>query len=353
MNSERVAQARGRLRHLERKKVEQIEAPKKSRKMAAGIKVANRSGDLVLEAAGLTKGYDGTRLFDGIDWTVRRGDRWGVIGGNGAGKSTLVKCILGVVESDSGTARIGANVDIGYFSQDATELDHESTPLEILNRECDMEFPEARSLLGRFLLSGEQVFQPVSTLSGGEKNKLALAKITAMKPNTLILDEPTNHLDMDSRDALAQVLDEFDGTLVLVSHDRHLLERATNKTLDIRAGSITQYPGSYEEYRRSKVPGTIKANEPTTTRAPEISQREVSKEIARLEKETIRIENEISDLENKIAAQEQRLANLDPSADFTKETTLHAELQNTLNMTLADWENNAHSLERLRALQGT
>ena len=352
MNSERVAQARGRLRHLERKKAERLEAPKQTRTMAAGIKVAKRSGDLVLEARGITKAYGDTTLFANVDWTVRRGDRWGVVGGNGAGKSTLVKCILGVIQADAGEARIGANVDIGYFSQDATELDHESTPLEILNRECDMEFPEARSLLGRFLLSGEQVFQPVATLSGGEKNKLSLAKITAMKPNTLILDEPTNHLDMDSREALAQVLQEFDGTLVLVSHDRHLLENVTDHTLDVRPDGLRQFLGSYSEYRASlKAPET--KNEITKpVERPTLSPREISKEINRLDREVERAEAHVSALETNLAAQEKKLESLGPDADFTKETSLHAELSKQLSQAINHWESVTHELESLRRLQG-
>ena len=352
MNSERVAQSRGRLRHLERKKAERLEAPKQTRTMAAGIKVAKRSGDLVLEARGITKAYGDTTLFANVDWTVRRGDRWGVVGGNGAGKSTLVKCILGVIQADAGEARIGANVDIGYFSQDATELDHESTPLEILNRECDMEFPEARSLLGRFLLSGEQVFQPVATLSGGEKNKLSLAKITAMKPNTLILDEPTNHLDMDSREALAQVLQEFDGTLVLVSHDRHLLENVTDHTLDVRPDGLRQFLGSYSEYRASlKAPET--KNEITKpVERPTLSPREISKEINRLDREVERAEAHVSALETNLAAQEKKLESLGPDADFTKETSLHAELSKQLSQAINHWESVTHELESLRRLQG-
>lgn len=352
MNSERVAQARGRLRHLERKKAERIEAPKQSRKMSAGIKVAKRSGDLVLESQGITKSYE-AMLFSDVDWTVRRGERWGVIGGNGAGKSTLIKCILGVVPPDAGAARIGANVEIGYFSQDATELDHESTPLEILNRECDMEFPEARNLLGRFLLSGEQVFQPVATLSGGEKNKLSLAKITAMKPNTLILDEPTNHLDMDSREALAQVLKEFDGTLVLVSHDRHLLENVTDHTLDVRADGLRQYPGSYAEYRASLKAPVQRSDAPVAlTERPTISPREISKEIGRLEKEIERVESIIANLEKQLSAQEKKLEALDADSDFTKETSLHAELSDELSTTISEWEAAVHELEALRGMQG-
>ncbi|MDQ2985508.1 MAG: ATP-binding cassette domain-containing protein [Armatimonadota bacterium] len=352
MNSERVAQARGRLRHLERKKAERLVAPKQARTMAAGIKVAKRSGDLVLEARGVSKSYDGTMLFKGVDWAVRRGDRWGVIGGNGTGKSTLVKCILGVVRPDAGDARIGANVDIGYFSQDATELDHESTPLEILNRECDMEFPAARSLLGRFLLSGEQVFQPVGTLSGGEKNKLSLAKITAMKPNTLILDEPTNHLDMDSREALADVIRDFEGTLVLVSHDRHLLERVTNKTLDLRDGGVVQYPGSYAEYKLRLKREDAALLDMAAANATGMSQREVSKEISRLEKEVSQIESDVARAEALLADHEKRLASLGPNADFQQETALHAEMRAELSDVIAEWESTVQQLEQLRRMQG-
>jgi ATP-binding cassette subfamily F protein 3 len=352
LNSERVAQARGRLKHLEKLRASRIEAPKRDKSMTASLRTAKRSGDLVIEATNLSKSFDGETLFKGVDWTVRRGDRWGVIGANGAGKSTLVKCLLGVIQPDIGSSRIGANVDIGYFSQDAAEFDHESTPLETLNYECGLEYPEARNLLGRFLLSGDQVFQPVGTLSGGEKNKLALAKITAMNPNTLILDEPTNHLDMDSRDALSKVLDDFDGTLILVSHDRHLLERSTNKTLDVRDGKAVRYPGSYEEYRRSRTTPVTMATVMRAEQRPALSQREISKEISRLEKYAFEIENTITQLEARLSVHESRLANLEATADFNKETAHHAQLQSDLAEQMSDWEETAHQLESLRAKQG-
>jgi ATP-binding cassette subfamily F protein 3 len=353
MNSERTAQARGRLRHLERKRAEQSFAPKQERTMSAGMKVARRSGDLVIEAKNISKSFDNADLFKGVDWTVRRGERWGVVGMNGAGKSTLVKCLLGILEPDNGETRIGANVDIGYFSQDATELDHESTPLEILNYECGMEYPQARTLLGRFLLSGEQVFQPVGTLSGGEKNKLSLAKITAKNPNTLILDEPTNHLDMDSREALAKVIREFDGTLILVSHDRYLLENVTDRTLDVRQNRVVQYPGSYAEYRASQRPQVVTGEKPQTKQTTNLSPREVSKEIGRLEKLIENIETTISQAEIALQSQEVRLANLSPDADFTAETTKHAEISHQLKAALENWETQTHRLESLRAMQGS
>jgi ATP-binding cassette subfamily F protein 3 len=215
-----------------------------------------------------------------------------------------------------------------------------------------MEFPEAQSLLGRFLLSGEQVFQPVATLSGGEKNKLSLAKITAMKPNTLILDEPTNHLDMDSREALAQVLQEFDGTLVLVSHDRHLLENVTDHTLDVRPDGLRQFPGSYNEYRASLKAPSPKTEITKTVERTTLSPREISKEINRLDREVERAEAHVSTLETNLAAQEKKLESLGPDADFTKETSLHADLSAELGQAISHWETVTQQLENLRRLQG-
>ncbi|MEO7453470.1 MAG: ABC-F family ATP-binding cassette domain-containing protein, partial [Fimbriimonadales bacterium] len=353
MNSERVAQARGRLRHLQRKRAEQTHAPKQAKSMTAGMKVARRSGDLVIEAKKISKSFDDARLFQDVDWTVRRGERWGVVGVNGAGKSTLVKCLLGVLDPDKGKARIGANVDIGYFSQDATELDQESTPLEILNYECGLEFPQARTLLGRFLLSGEQVFQPVSTLSGGEKNKLSLAKITAKQPNTLILDEPTNHLDMESREALSQVIKEFEGTLILVSHDRHLLENVTDHTLDVRTDGVVQYPGSYAEYRASRQPRQTAQQPVANSQTNNLSQRDISKEIGKQEKRIEQIEADIARKEAEIRHKEATLASLPPDADFAKETAEHAEITGKLKALLDEWESVTHQLENLRLQQGS
>ncbi|HXH60231.1 MAG TPA: ABC-F family ATP-binding cassette domain-containing protein, partial [Fimbriimonadaceae bacterium] len=208
MNSQRTAQARGRLKQMERLKANRVSTPKKERGMAASIRPTKRSGDIVVECKSLGVGYPGLDLIEGFDWIVRWGDRWGVIGENGAGKSSLARTALGMQEPTSGSRRLGSRVEVGYFAQDATGLDLELSPLQFVSYECGLDAGPARDLLGRFLIEGDDVFRPIRTLSGGEKNKLALARLCAISPNLLVLDEPTNHLDMASREALAEVLDD-------------------------------------------------------------------------------------------------------------------------------------------------
>jgi ATP-binding cassette subfamily F protein 3 len=396
MNSQRTAQARGRLKLMNRLMANKVEAPKAEKGIKGGFAEAKRSGDVVVICEKLTVGFGGTGgspvspmagpamdspgqaaldthgqaahatvLFQNLEWTVRIGERWGVIGENGSGKSTLMKVILGHLDALSGRARLGANVGAGYFSQDAADLDPEESPLDMMVWDLDLKPPEARNLLGRFLITGDDVYRPIKTLSGGEKNKLSLARLTHLGPNLLILDEPTNHLDMASREALAEILREYTGTLILVSHDRYLLSMVTDHTLDIRKAGPIQYPGSYAEYRnranKPAAPAKAVAPAPTIPKlldgksAPEepvLSPRELSKEIERMTKLVAQIETEITDREAEIKALEDRLANLDPTADVFTLSRDHQRLQEELEGTMSAWEEHSTRLERLIALRG-
>jgi len=358
MNSQRTAQARGRLKLMNRLIESKVQAPTNDKGMKAGFGEAKRSGDLVASAEKLEVGFSGQSLFPKLDWTVAYGDRWGIIGENGAGKSTLVRIIMGLLEPMSGRARLGANVLAGYFSQDATDLDQDISPLDMMVYELDLKIPEARNLLARFLITGDDVYRPIRTLSGGEKNKLSLARLTHLNPNLLVLDEPTNHLDMDSRDALAEVIKEFSGTLLLVSHDRWLLSQVTDHTLDVRKAGVIQYPGSYEEYRRrGKNPESSPAKKSAAVvqelpPAPALSAREISKEIGRLEKLVEQIELDVADREDEIKELEETLANLPPNADILALTRQHGDLKEGLEGTIAAWEENTLKLEQMRRLQG-
>lgn len=357
MNSQRTAQARGRLKMMEKLQAVKVEAPTADKGMKAGFKAAKRSGDVVWDAKGLTFGYDAEPLFQGIDWTVRIGERWGVIGENGAGKSTLIKVMLGKLAPQNGHVRIGANVDLAYFAQDTVDLDPSQSPIDYLVWDFGMTPEAARNLLGRFLLTGDDVFRPVKTLSGGEKNKLVLASLTTLHPNLLILDEPTNHLDMSSREALAQVLREFTGTLVLVSHDRWLLEQVTDHTLDLRRDGVAIYPGSYGEYRnrstRAQPQSDVRKAQseqpaPSTTLTP----RELSKEIQRMVKVVSDLEEAVHRDEEALKAIESQLGQLPPDADVLGLTREHARLQDAIAGGLAAWEEQAAKLEELQALRG-
>lgn len=366
MNSQRTAQARGRLKLMNRMKENQVHAPKNERGMKAGFGDAKRSGDIVVSTDKLTVGFPSEAgieyLYKDFDWVVRNGERWGVIGENGAGKSTLIKVIMGTIEALGGKVRLGSNVLPGYFSQDAEDLNLDESPLDTLVYDLDMKPPEARNLLARFLISGDDVYRPIRTMSGGEKNKLSLAKLTELNPNLLVLDEPTNHLDMDSREALAEVIAQYKGTLILVSHDRWLLSRVTDHTLDIRHSGPIIFQGSYTEYRSRSIPGAepIKPAEATKKnesseqpQEPALSPRELSKEISRMEKVVVEVEQQIADQEAELKELEDRLANLPPTADVYALSVAHQELQEMLEGSLAAWEEQSTRLEKLREMQGS
>lgn len=362
MNSQRTAQARGRLKLMNRLIASKVNAPQSERGMKAGFRDVQRSGDVVLELEKLGKRFEDEVLYDDLNWTVRFGERWGVVGENGAGKSTLIRIALGEIEPSSGKIRLGANVTPGYFRQDAMDLDPDQSPLDLLVYEMDVLPAEARNLLGRFLITGDDVYRPIRTLSGGEKNKLSLACLTLLNPNLLVLDEPTNHLDMDSREALAEVLQDYKGTMILVSHDRWLLSRVTDRTLDVRRKGVREYPGSYSEYRawmergEPALASAKKAARPTPTpteeEPPKMTPRQLSKEIGRVAKLVEQLEQDVSDEEQALKDVEELLANLPPDADVFALSQKHQAVQESLAGLMAAWEEQTLRLEELRAQQG-
>jgi ATP-binding cassette subfamily F protein 3 len=213
---------------------------------------------------------------------------------------------------------------------------------------------DARNLLGRYLITGEDVYRPIKTFSGGEKNKLALARLTNLNPNLLILDEPTNHLDMASREALAEILREYKGTLILVSHDRWLLGHVCQQILDIRHNGPIQYPGTYDEYKsgraspRAATPAT-KSKAAETSPTP-MTPREISKEIGRLEKLVASLEVQVSEDEAALRDLEEKLSSVGPTEDIFALTREHASLQERLAGTMSAWEENSLRLEEFLAL---
>jgi len=352
MNSQRTAQARGRLKQMTKLQEQQVHAPTKDASMKTGFGKTNRSGDIVIRTEKLAVGFPDETLFSGLDWEVRYGDRWGIIGENGAGKSTLIKTILGRLKAVDGLTKIGSRVELGYFSQDVADLDPSDSPLDHMVFEMGMDAGPARNLLGRFLFSGDDVFRPISSLSGGEKNKLVLASLTQLNPNLLVLDEPTNHLDMDSRAALAEVLGEYTGTLILISHDRWLLRNVTNRTLDVRRAGPRIYQFGYSEYRRnldrpSTTSTTVKAVASTEPTAPTLTPREISKEIARMRGVVEESENLVSKYESKISQIESTLSDPPDGIDVTKLSHEYQEAQKSLTLAMSKWEEDCIFLESL------
>jgi ATP-binding cassette subfamily F protein 3 len=346
MNSQRTAQARGRLKLMNRLIESRVQAPTNDKGMKAGFGEAKRSGDKVFDCQKLKIGFGDLTLINGLDWTVRYQERWGIIGENGAGKSTLIKVALELLPALSGSSRLGAGVSAGYFAQDAELLDPDDSPLDLLTYECGLAPDVARNLLGRFLITGDDVFRPIKTLSGGEKNKLSLARLTVLNPNLLVLDEPTNHLDMDSREALAGVLKEYTGTLLLVSHDRWLLEQVTDHILDVRKSGSIQFLGGYTDYRRGgpsaaakpNAKGKARPSEPQPEPEPTLSPRELSKELQRVARLVEDSEAHVAKTESALAALEAELANLPPDGDVFALTRRHGELQEQLQGAMSAWE---------------
>jgi ATPase subunit of ABC transporter with duplicated ATPase domains len=249
----KAAQVQSRVKALD--KIEKIELPKKRRVVKFEFRTPPRSGEQVATLEGVTKGYGRRIVHDGLNLTIRRGERWCVMGKNGAGKSTLLKMIAGVLPPDSGVVTLGASLRMGYFAQQALDL---LSPDLTIEEQLQHDFPHEsigalRSLAGAFQFSGEDADKKIRALSGGEKTRLVLARMLLNPPNFLVLDEPTNHLDLATKEMLLDSLKDFDGTMLFVSHDREFLRGLSNRVLELggesgREAQPHAYPGSYIEY---------------------------------------------------------------------------------------------------------
>ena len=242
-----IKAAESREKRLE--KIERLEKPQEEGTVRFRFETRRRTGDDVLITDGLTKGFGERVLFRDLKLHIRAGDRIALIGDNGTGKSTLLKCLTGEEKPDAGTIRWGTGVDIGYYDQHQAGLHENKTVLdEVWDRFPRMEQYEVRGALGLFLFTGDEVFAPVSTLSGGEKGRVALTELMLRKDNVLLLDEPTNHLDMDSREVLENALRDFPGTIIAVSHDRYFINRFAEKVCMLDGQEIREYLGDYDSY---------------------------------------------------------------------------------------------------------
>jgi ATPase subunit of ABC transporter with duplicated ATPase domains len=251
----KAAQVQSRIKALD--KIEKIELPKKRQVVKFEFRVPPRSGDQVAVIEDLRKRFGSRVIYDGLSLTIRRGERWAVMGRNGAGKTTLLKMIAGALQPDSGDVRLGASLKMGYFAQQSLDvLDPELTVIEQLQKDFPQDGLGAlRSLAGAFQFSGDDVDKRIRSLSGGEKSRLAMARMLYDPPNFLVLDEPTNHLDLATKEMLVEALKDFEGTMIFVSHDRVFLRGLGSRVLELGGESGTErdpvvYPGSYVEYVR-------------------------------------------------------------------------------------------------------
>ncbi|HEY6195430.1 MAG TPA: ABC-F family ATP-binding cassette domain-containing protein [Candidatus Eisenbacteria bacterium] len=253
----KAAQVQSRVKKLE--KIERIELPRQRKVVEFKFRQPTRSGEDVVEMKGLGKAYGERVVYEGFDLTIRRTERWCVMGRNGAGKTTLLKLVAGVLRPDSGTLRLGAALKLGYFAQQALDLlDPDVTVFEQIQKDFPLEGQGVlRNLLGAFQFSGSDIDKPIRVLSGGEKSRLVLARMLFDPPNFLVLDEPTNHLDLETKEMLVEALHDFEGTMLFVSHDRTFLKGLSNRVLELRPGdpgagipreAPLAYLGSYVEY---------------------------------------------------------------------------------------------------------
>jgi ATPase subunit of ABC transporter with duplicated ATPase domains len=243
-----AAQVQSRVKQLA--KIDRVEPPKRRQTVMFEFQPAPRSGEDVVSLKNVTKRYGSRSIYEGLDFHVRRRERWCVMGVNGAGKSTLLKLVAGSAQPDAGTVNLGASVKMGYFAQHAMDLlDGERTVFQ----ELEYAFPQAgtgslRSLAGCFGFSGDDVEKRCRVLSGGEKARLVMAKMLYDPPNFLVLDEPTNHLDMATKEMLIRALANYEGAMLFVSHDRRFLAGLSNRVLELTPDGIHNYGGGYGEY---------------------------------------------------------------------------------------------------------
>jgi ATP-binding cassette subfamily F protein 3 len=243
-----AAQVQSRVKKLD--KIDRVEPPRRRQSVAFEFQQAPRSGEDVVNLRGVHKTYGSRIIYEGLDFMIRRKERWCIMGVNGAGKSTLLKLIAGSAEPDQGSVSLGASVKMGYFAQHAMDLlDGDLTVFEWL----EAEFPRAgqgslRALAGCFGFSGDDVEKKCRVLSGGEKARLVMAAMLFDPPNFLVLDEPTNHLDLDTKEMLIRALADYEGTMLFVSHDRHFLSELSNRVLELTPDGIQRYDGGYTEY---------------------------------------------------------------------------------------------------------
>ena len=341
-----IRAAESREKKLER--MERIEKPVDEHKVRFSFEARRRSGDDVLFVKDLSKGFEGRTLFERFDLHLRAGDRVALIGANGVGKSTLLNIIAGRLQADGGSVVFGTNVDLGYYDQLQSGLHPEK---DVLNELWDdfprLELDRVRSVLALFLFTGDDVYQPISTLSGGERGRVALAKLMLKKDNFLLLDEPTNHLDMDSREVLEDALDDFDGTILTVSHDRYFINRVANRVIEMRPDGVREYLGNYDDYlakKRLEAAGedALAASGKTRTQLDKERRRERLKQESakQLKRQLAEAERAIADAEARIAGMEARMGDPEIYRDPSAAQALareHREAKEALDALYEDW----------------
>ena len=346
---QRSKEARGRARKLSR--IERLEAPTYDEKVHISSVSASRTGQTVIKTMDLSVGYvhEGqiVNLFNVPDYEIQKETTTAIIGSNGIGKTTLLKTILGEIPPIKGSVSLGHNVKTGYFRQGSDEIPEDLTVMEALLQIKNLSIGEARSFLARFLFKGEEIFEQVKSLSGGERGRLALARLLITEPNVLILDEPTTHLDIPSREALETMLQDFDGSVIFVSHDRHLISLLANNLWFVDDGKIREFEGTYDDWLESNRKNTFsnqkidqKIELPVKKSAKKkATQNKKSKSVKPPSRD---ISESIEALENEIKQIEQKLDEASNSGDLDLIIDLgekHANLTSKMEKALSSWVN--------------
>lgn len=309
-------QAKGRQKILDR-----IESPTdpifNPNRMKLKFKAKNSSGDNVLELKNISKTFDNKKVLNNINFKLYKGEKVGIIGKNGIGKSTLLKIITNGLKADSGEIILGSRVDLGYYDQDHQNLYPENTILQEINTSINYTEQYLRTVAGGFLFTADDVLKKISTLSGGEKVRVSFIKLLQNEPNLLILDEPTNHLDIYSIEILEDALEQFDGTMLLVSHNRHFLNSVCNTIYILDENGLRIFKGNYDDYKES----LNKKNNITTNNDSKLSyekQKEQSRRIAKLKKDTQNVESRCSKINEDIKILEEQMFDKNISTDVEK-----------------------------------
>ncbi len=351
----KAKQVQSRIKEMER--MEKIEIPPEEKSIHFHFPQPKASGRVVAQFQKVAKSYGDTHVFSDVDFYIERGDRVALVGVNGAGKSTLIKILAGVEPVSAGEYTLGHNAEPDYFAQDQyKELDQAARMIDDLSTVAPRATnTELRGILGCFLFSEDDVFKTIGVLSGGERNRYALARMLMMPSNFLLLDEPTNHLDMRAKDVLLTALQEFSGTLVFVSHDRYFIDKLATRIFEVEDGRITIFPGNYEDYLWRKSGGAelsgAAGSQPvagTPGAAPlpaKPAQRLNPIKLQQMRDRRSEIEIEVARLEAEIAEAEAALGSFVSVEETTRLTDLVAARQTGLAALLEEWEQVAQTIE--------
>ena len=371
VRKDKARQVQSRIKVLQ--SIEKIEAPHKEGSIHFEFPKPPRCGDIVMRLEDVTQRYGDNTVFEDLQLTLRRGDRIAVVGKNGAGKSTLLKLVADRLKPTAGKRVLGANVTLDHFAQhQIEELDPTETPLRTMQRIASLSAgPAVRGILGAFRFQGDDVDKTVAVLSGGEKARLALAKMLLRPASLLLLDEPTNHLDIASREVLEQALASYDGTLCITSHDRRFMDAVATKVLEVEDGVLSWYPGTYSDYQwkkaqlaadaeRRRGPAAAQQTEPRTKRGDERQRKRreaekravVGKALRPLQQESDKLETTIEKAEARLAGLADRLA--DPALYQNGEKARravadHDKLEKRVASLFARWEKLQAQIERRKA----